>query len=311
MLSPRHRRASRTVSKGTPAIPRTGLLAALVSGLGTGICEVRFETMRSIDLRYQVLLRLERAVPQNQRRDWSTQSSNLLARRARVKIGAVLLFDPARFEDLVPRFLGALRKLARQGLLSKTSEALDILHDFYLDAWSGVVRRYDPDLGPFDRYAIASLSRFARVRAIRDASLRARLSRDWEREAWDTKTDDNLHLDEERVAQAVQQLSDEKRTLLALAYGDNLSDRDLARRFEVSRYIIRVRLAEALAAVAAQVDAPSVASTKEAALARALFVDGEPIELAAADVGLPLPRARAIRRALLARFARIAGETRR
>jgi hypothetical protein len=126
-----------------------------------------------------------------------------------------------------------------------------------------------------------------------------------------TRSDDELHLDEQRVAEAVSRLPEEHQDLIFLAYDSGLSDRDLSRRLGLSRHVIRMRLAEALAAIAAQLDAPSVASDKEAQLARALFVDGEPIELAASDLGLPLAQARSKRRALLKRFARIAGETRK
>ena len=217
--------------------------------------------------------------------------------------------ESERFSELIPRFLGALRALTRRGLLSSTSESTDLLHDFYLDAWPGVLERYAPETGPFDRYAIASLARFARSRAVRDAALRARLAlhaSEFERDERGELGD----IDEKRIAEAVQRLPAERQALLVLAFRDNLSDREIARQQNLSRYVVRLRLAEALAAIAAEIDDRAMVSSNEARLARALFVDGEMVEVAAADLGLSLSQARFIRRALLLRFARLAGETR-
>jgi RNA polymerase sigma factor (sigma-70 family) len=211
-----------------------------------------------------------------------------------------------RFEAFIPRFLGALRKLARQGLVPTASDALDTLHDFYLDAWPGVLTRYDAHYGPFDRYAVAAFMRFARTRAARDSSLARRLVPESALETAPSEQSYELELDEARIRAAVEQLQPRHRSVLASIYAERTSERDAARKLGLSRYRLRVHAAEALAAIASQLADPALVSTDETRIARALFVDREPIELAAADHKIPLARAREIRRKLLRRFGQLA-----
>lgn len=210
-----------------------------------------------------------------------------------------------RFEELMPRFLKALGKLSKQGLLSRATELLDTLHDFYLESWPGVIARHDPQRGPFDRYAIAALMRFARTRAVRDASLQNRLVR-----GLDTPSNqENVaaeDADDQRIRAAMAKLSDSHKQLLAMYYWEGASERDMARHLQVTRHLTRVQLAEALAAVAGQLADRAVVSTEESRLAKALFIECEPIELAAADLKVPLARARELRRRMLRRFGRAA-----
>ncbi|HTV20303.1 MAG TPA: sigma-70 family RNA polymerase sigma factor [Polyangiaceae bacterium] len=217
--------------------------------------------------------------------------------------------DPSahdEFEVLIPRMLRALRKLAGNGVLLRTSDVLDVLHDFYVEAWPGVIQRYDSQLGTFDRYAIAALLRFARVRTLRSAALRARVLPDASADALTDAIVGEPKVDEARVHGAIARLPEEHRRLIHLVYGEDLSERDVARQLGTTRYQVRLQLAEALAAIAAQFSEAPLVSLTEGKLAQLCFVDGEPIERAASLLGISIERARLIRRALLRRFARLA-----
>jgi RNA polymerase sigma factor (sigma-70 family) len=211
--------------------------------------------------------------------------------------------DP-RFEALVPRFLGVLGGLASRGLLRGTSDAFDFINDFYADAWSGLLERYDPNIGPFDHYAVSSFGRFARTAAVRDHAFRLRFdpNKDLETSA-STSFDPGNAIDANRVSLALQRLPDAQRHILRLAFERDMSERALARELGVSRYLAARRLSEALAAIVATMADGGLLSEFEQRLARALFIDGEPLEAAAADAGIPVALARVLRQQLLKRFS--------
>src|SRR4051794_27876736 len=73
----------------------------------------------------------------------------------------------ASYRTLQPLFYGALARLAAQGFAVPPADALDLIHDFFLEAWPGITARYDPAQGRKEPYVYRAFIRFARPRIIR------------------------------------------------------------------------------------------------------------------------------------------------
>src|SRR5437867_551554 len=63
--------------------------------------------------------------------------------------------------------LGAIGHLCRQGFSVPPSEVMDLLHDFYADAWHDLSVRYDPSRGKPETYVYRAFVLYARPRIIR------------------------------------------------------------------------------------------------------------------------------------------------
>lgn len=66
-----------------------------------------------------------------------------------------------------PLLFSALSGLAKHGFAASPDDGLDLIHDFFLDAWHPLVRNYDWKRAKFETYVYASFVRFARPRIIR------------------------------------------------------------------------------------------------------------------------------------------------
>src|SRR5882724_6541181 len=71
------------------------------------------------------------------------------------------------YGHLTPIFFGALGRLARQGFVVSPADSMDLIHDFFVDAWPALNDHFDPNKGSFDGYAYGAFVRFARPRIIR------------------------------------------------------------------------------------------------------------------------------------------------
>jgi DNA-directed RNA polymerase specialized sigma24 family protein len=151
---------------------------------------------------------------------------------------------------------GALGKLARQGFVVSPVDGVDLVQDFFAEAWSGISSRYGPHKGKLDTYVYQAFVRFARPRIVR-------LHR-WQSYLVDTvefvravekqssaEEPSESEFDISAAREALLQLpSFERDVLYSCLLADTQSERKLAGQFSVSRYRLRETLIEALGRVA-------------------------------------------------------------
>jgi len=190
-----------------------------------------------------------------------------------------------------PLLFSALAELARQGFVAPPSDSLDLIHDFFTEAWEGIESRYDPAKGTLRSYVYASFLRFSRPRIRRmnefrrqlvDVAFLARLpcpvaeSRDL-----------HVELDRELVEKAMAKLPAQERVLLYAYFSAEMpSQRQLAQRLGLSRYRVRASLAEALARLAVHVCIPGHVAEKDWRITCFVLGRDRSLEQAATSFGL-------------------------
>ncbi len=214
-----------------------------------------------------------------------------------------------RFRDLLPRFAGVLRQLASRGYVKEASQGTEAIHDFYLDAWPGLQQRFDPHKGTFGAYATAAFRRFARRRMVEEAQwIRMLRSDAVDAASLERGADESYDLG--LVRAAVIALDPKDRELLERRYGNpEQSEREISRDLGASRYVVRQRLARALAELAVRIDETG-GVREDARVMRDVFVERKPDALVAQELGMTLPQIRAARRRVLEFFSRATGERR-
>jgi len=209
---------------------------------------------------------------------------------------------------LAPLLLAVLRRLAREGFVHDVEQGMDLIHDFFIEAWPGVQRAYDPARGDLAPYATRAFANFARPRLVREARWREMLGDDAAVEPG-IADDSEGAIDRARVREALASLPPEERALVLARFGDEpQSERVLARRAGVTRYRVREQLAVALARFSAALGESAILGRRELAVARALFQQGLSISGAATALGLTEAQVRIARRSLLDKTARITVE---
>src|SRR5437899_1486730 len=79
------------------------------------------------------------------------------------------------FEEYQRLFWYILSRLAREGYVAPPNEALDLVHDFYADAWTQSLKNFDPSKGVFESYVGGAFYRFARRKIIQQRHRKARI----------------------------------------------------------------------------------------------------------------------------------------
>jgi hypothetical protein len=192
------------------------------------------------------------------------------------------------YAHLTPIFFGALGRLARQGFVVSPADSMDLIHDFFVDAWASVSEHFDPNKGSFDGYAYGAFVRFARPRIIR-------LQR-WQHslvgpEQLDTYMNTASAIvsdpDDEKVRQAISLVPQaEQEILRGYVYNDSASERSLAREFHLTRYRLREILVNALGRVAVSLDRPAAIARLDWDVARSLWRDCRTIQETATYLSL-------------------------
>ena len=148
----------------------------------------------------------------------------------------------------------ALGRLAREGYVAPPAESIDLIHDFFVEAWDGLASRYDPGRAKIPTYLYAAFVRFARPRIARVQRQRATLVDP--HELADSLVEDDGSSD---LGRAVD-LARMRDVLAALPQGSRLaldawlnaertSERDVARSLGLTRYRARQLLIEVLGRV--------------------------------------------------------------
>jgi RNA polymerase sigma factor (sigma-70 family) len=178
-------------------------------------------------------------------------------------------------------FWRVLAALARHGYPVPPSDARDLMHDFYLDAWSGVNERFDPALGSFASYLASAFYRFARRRILRLENLQQRAvdldSAVEQLSTWKTPVDILERREQlQAMNKAVAQLSPiEQRVLDEYLSGTSSSERQLALRHALTRYGLREVLIDSLGKVAVSFGSFGGKSKIEETIAELLWKQGQ------------------------------------
>jgi RNA polymerase sigma factor (sigma-70 family) len=195
------------------------------------------------------------------------------------------------YESVLWRVLGAL---ARNGYAVPPSDARDLIHDFYLDAWEGINQRFDPKLGSFAGYVTSAFYRFARRRILKTENFKRRTVDFDSAVAYlssDSTPPDILESRERHQAAstALAQLTPLERTILEehLA-GDGVSERELAQRHNLSRYGVREVLADSLGKVAVSLGQTRAVSNTAENIAELLWKYGQSPRDVASLLNMPV-----------------------
>jgi DNA-directed RNA polymerase specialized sigma24 family protein len=194
------------------------------------------------------------------------------------------------YKDLRPVMFGALGKLARQGFVVAPADAVDLIHDFFVERWDNLVNNYDPQKGRFEVYSYVSFVHFARPRILRLQRLQNCLQpEDIEMLTANYDAERNLAAEQDTriVRHAISRLAQGEREVLTnYIYAEAPSERMLAAKFKVSRYRLRETLIEALGRVLVLLDKPERMPERDWRVALALWRDRRTITEAASYLGM-------------------------
>lgn len=187
---------------------------------------------------------------------------------------------------------GALGRLAQRGFTVPPPDGLDIIQDFFIEAWTAVSTNFDPARGTkFETYVYQAFVRFARPRIVQlhrwkgvlvDADHLARLV---DRAAPPPSSESER--DVMAVRDAVRDLPALHRDVLAgYLAAERPSERALAEKFSLSRHRLRHTLVAAFATVALALGERGRISERDWMIARALWEEHRTPAEAAARLGL-------------------------
>lgn len=194
----------------------------------------------------------------------------------------------------------ALARLAKSGYVVPPDEGLDLIHDFFVEAWDGLIRRFDADKASFETYMYGAFVRFARPRIVRLNRLRAGLSEPHALAALDladsTFEERALNVDLLTVRRALARLPLAQRSLLATYVSDERpSERLLSQHLGISRYDLRLKLADALGSLAIEMGEFGGMDARGEAVAQALWRDNRTVKEAAGVLRLRASEVQAAR----------------
>lgn len=206
----------------------------------------------------------------------------------------------ARFER---GLFGALARLARQGFVVPPQEGVDLIHDFFLEEWDGVLKRYDPTRGSLASYVYGAFIHFARRRILRlqrwakclaNATQLAEVAAPEEAPGSAAfEPPSSLASLIPAFRRALAQLPPlEGQVLQNYLKSSREPERKLAQRFGLTRYRFREVLTDALGRLVAWLGEPGRLSSPDWLLAVALWREGRTVRQAAAHLRLSVPEVR-------------------
>jgi RNA polymerase sigma factor (sigma-70 family) len=194
-----------------------------------------------------------------------------------------------------------LAALSRAGYFVPPQDARDLIHDFYLEEWAGVVQRYDSALSQFPTYLSAAFYRFARRRIL---TLRRWRQRTVElEEAVELGSSADLP---EQVVERQQQIglirtalgnlpAQERAILYDFLTSGEPNERALAQQHSMTRYRLRDKLASGLGRLLIELSGDAAPATMDARVAKALWLDGQSPHRVGALLGITTPEVNAAR----------------
>jgi RNA polymerase sigma factor (sigma-70 family) len=207
------------------------------------------------------------------------------------------------YTEFRPLFFSALARLARGGYPVPPDESLDLIHDFFIEAWPGLLERYDPDRARFTTYAFQAFVRFARPRIARLNRWR-QLDFRTEAEGASDAQDVEVEYDIARIRDALRQLPMEDREILEARLSGGQSERILAKSRGISRYRMRERSVEAVARLVSVLRDSSIMDQQDWPIVQAIWGEGRSIQDVAERLGLTVAQVRFRKRRILDSLAR-------
>jgi len=215
----------------------------------------------------------------------------------------------ASYERVRRLLFGALSNLARQGFVVPPTEALDLIQDFFVEAWNGLMSRYDPAKSKMETYVYEAFVHFARPRIVRlqrwqsrlvDAAELARLVAEQPTKEHPVESWHDLHATRDALLHLPPR---EKEVLLNYLLSSPRSERKLAEKFSVSRYCLRETLVEALGRVAVLLGERAKIPGQDWKVAVALWKEGRTLQEASAYLGQTVHQVREARFRILKALA--------
>lgn len=213
------------------------------------------------------------------------------------------------YEEYTPMLLAAVASLGKRGYDMHPAEGLELVHDFYLEALPGLLVRYDESKAKFSTYLYAAFLRFTEPRLRREMRWRRMFVAFEDAIAHPLAPDvsEQSEILVAAVAGAIDALPPELRRVIDARVRRGESERETARRLNVSRYIIRQQIAEALGRIAIAIGEDERIPADLRPLAIRLWRDGESLMSVAADIGLTRQEVRAHLHALVRSLEAAAG----
>jgi RNA polymerase sigma factor (sigma-70 family) len=198
------------------------------------------------------------------------------------------------YSSLLPLFFAALGGLARQGFSVAPADSMDLIHDFFAEAWTGLERHFDEQKGSFGSYAYGAFVRFARPRIVRLRRWQNSLMGLEELAAIPApRLEDPGAVDQGRVRQALTRIPHrEQEVLRRYVDCEYASERRLAGELGISRYRLREILVDALGQLAVSFDRPSGIPQHDWSVALALWRDRRTVDEAATVLHLTTQQVR-------------------
>jgi hypothetical protein len=243
------------------------------------------------------------AVPQSRKRRAFVPLTNPpRGQRARNSWNTPSADEYAQFRPLLFR---ALALLSRQGYRADADVGIEIVHDFFIEAWPGLRERYDSKKGAFSTYVFAAFVRFARPKIVSMQKHDARLLH-VDAAALDrfaAPLGDNLRvIEQQQIRRAFRELSTEDQTLLMAWVEHGSSERRLARARDTSRHRLRNDLVAALARLAVRMRERVGASDGDWRVAKALWSEDRSVADTAAALDMTAAQVRLARQRVFEMF---------
>lgn len=209
------------------------------------------------------------------------------------------------YTSCTPLLLSAIAKLSGQGYHVDPATALDLVHDFYLEALPGLFERFDDSRGRFSTYLYGAFLHFARPRIVRNMRWEGMLG-DLETHRLRSQPDEAPEFSDattEAMAAAFAALPRPLQAVLKARVVGGLSERDTARQLKLSRYFVRLRTAEALGRLAVAIGRDERIPADVRPLALRLWRDEDTLMQAASNLGLSRQEIRSRYQELLNRLS--------
>jgi DNA-directed RNA polymerase specialized sigma24 family protein len=200
------------------------------------------------------------------------------------------------YRQYTPVLFRALGALARNGFAVPPSDALDLIHDFFVDGWPSVRTHYNEKRGPLPNYVYVSFVHYARPRIVKLNRLRSALIDPQTLEEFEAPPENvPMKLQLDQWTAAIRRLPERDREFLQqYLYGSQGSERKLAEVTGFSRYAVREQLVRVVGKVIAAFGRPPSGEHADWRVAEAIWLDDRTVGETAALLGLT---AEAVRRA--------------
>lgn len=185
------------------------------------------------------------------------------------------------YGNLQPAFLHALGQLAKSGFAARPEEAMDLVHDFFISEYPGLIQRYDARRSRFRTYAIQAFIFFARRRIANMQRWRSTLMdvRELSKQLRSPAEPHFAHQDVQAITAALDRLPAQQNQILrAYLALDAPSERKVAQQLNLTRYAVREQIADALARLSVAMNEPGKLTSDDWSIAVALWHDKHSVD---------------------------------